>query len=118
MTRSNGNNILIFVGELLPSQTKELFGETPDSTVSDRIKRELISSWGVTNRTSADEVFSELVSSAEVTGSVWDYSRAMSDLGFYYLAGYYSLDEALDKALELAIIIQNSFASWDDCNHH
>lgn len=117
LTRSNGNNILIFGGGLLPSQMKELFGETPDSTVSDRIKRDLVSSWGVADRTSADEAFSELVSSAEVTGSAWDYSRAMSNLGFYYLAGYYSLDEALDKSLELAIKIQNSFASWDDYNH-
>ncbi|MDE7131580.1 MAG: DUF1266 domain-containing protein [Lachnospiraceae bacterium] len=43
----------------------------------------------------------------------WDYSRAMSLLGYYYLAGYYTEEEALDKSLETAEIIQNTFDSWD-----
>lgn len=43
----------------------------------------------------------------------WDYSRAMSLLGYYYLAGYYTEEEALDQSLETAIVIQNTFASWD-----
>ncbi len=44
----------------------------------------------------------------------WDYSRAMSLLGFYYLAGYYTEQEALDKSLEVAGEIQGTFGSWDD----
>lgn len=44
----------------------------------------------------------------------WDYSRAMSLLGYYYLAGYYTEEEALDQSLETAIVIQNTFDSWDD----
>ncbi len=43
----------------------------------------------------------------------WDYSRAMSLLGYYYLAGYYTEEEALDKSLETAAVIQNIFDSWD-----
>lgn len=43
----------------------------------------------------------------------WDYSRAMSLLGYYYLAGYYTEEEALDRSLETAEVIQNSFDSWD-----
>lgn len=43
----------------------------------------------------------------------WDYSRAMSLLGYYYLAGYYTEEEALDKSLETAEVIQNTFDSWD-----
>lgn len=44
----------------------------------------------------------------------WDYSRAMSLLGFYYLAGYYTETEALDKSLEVAATIQSSYTSWDE----
>ncbi len=43
----------------------------------------------------------------------WDYSRAMSLLGNYYLAGYYTETEALDKSLEVAKLIQETFDSWD-----
>lgn len=43
----------------------------------------------------------------------WDYSRAMSLLGYYYLAGYYTEVEALDASLALAKTIQGTFDSWD-----
>ena len=44
----------------------------------------------------------------------WDYSRAMSLLGYYYLAGYYTEEEALDQSMETAVVIQSTFDSWDD----
>lgn len=44
----------------------------------------------------------------------WDYCRAMNLLSFYYLAGYYTETEALDKSLEIAQTIQPLFTSWDD----
>ncbi len=43
----------------------------------------------------------------------WDYSRAMSLLGYYYIAGYYTEEEALDRSLEAAKVIQGTFDSWD-----
>lgn len=43
----------------------------------------------------------------------WDYSRAMWLLGYYYLAGYYTEEEALDQSLTLAKTIQTTFDSWD-----
>ena len=46
--------------------------------------------------------------------AAWDYSRAMSLLGNYYLAGLYTETEALDKSLEVARVIQEAFDSWDD----
>ncbi|MCI8615814.1 MAG: DUF1266 domain-containing protein [Lachnospiraceae bacterium] len=46
--------------------------------------------------------------------AAWDYSRAMSLLGNYYLAGFYTETEALDKSLEVARVIQEAFDSWDD----
>lgn len=44
----------------------------------------------------------------------WDYCRAMNLVSFYYLAGYYTEQEALDKSLEIAQTIQPLFESWDD----
>ena len=44
----------------------------------------------------------------------WDLCRAMSLLGWYYIAGYYTESEALDKALEVGQVIQRRFSSWDE----
>lgn len=44
----------------------------------------------------------------------WDYSRAMSLIGWGYLAGFYTYEEAMDKSLETAQKIQKIFDSWDD----
>ena len=44
----------------------------------------------------------------------WDYCRAMNLLSYYYAAGYYTEEEALDKSLEIAKIIQTKYDSWDD----
>ena len=45
--------------------------------------------------------------------AAWDYSRMMTILADAYLAGYYSKEEALEKSLEVAKEIQNSYDSWD-----
>lgn len=44
----------------------------------------------------------------------WDYCRAMNLMSFYYMAGYYTKEEALDKSLEIAETFQPLFASWDE----
>ncbi len=44
----------------------------------------------------------------------WDYCRALSLLGLYYVGGYYTDTEALDKSLEIAKIMQEKFESWDE----
>lgn len=44
----------------------------------------------------------------------WDYCRALSLLSFYYMAGYYTKEEALDKSLEIAETVQPLFSSWDE----
>ena len=41
-------------------------------------------------------------------------TAAPSNLGFYYLADYYTEEEALDQALETAKKIQETFSSWDE----
>lgn len=44
----------------------------------------------------------------------WDYCRAISLAGFYYHAGYYTEQEALDKCLEVAQMLQPLYTSWDE----
>ena len=44
----------------------------------------------------------------------WDYCRAMNLMSIYYLAGYYTEQEALDTSLEIARTMQPLFESWDD----
>lgn len=50
----------------------------------------------------------------ENTIDAWDYCRAISLTAFYYHAGYYTEQEALDKSLEIAQILQPMYASWDE----
>lgn len=44
----------------------------------------------------------------------WDYSRAVYLPSMYYLAGYYTEEEAKQKSLEISKQIQQQFTSWDD----
>lgn len=44
----------------------------------------------------------------------WDYCRALNLLSFYYLAGYYTEQEALDGSLEIAKTLQSMYGSWDE----
>ncbi|MCC8122628.1 MAG: DUF1266 domain-containing protein [Oscillospiraceae bacterium] len=44
----------------------------------------------------------------------WDYCRAVSLAGWYYIAGYYTEEESIEKSLEIAKIIQERFSSWDE----
>lgn len=44
----------------------------------------------------------------------WDYSRAMSLLSSGYICAYLTKEEALDKSLEVAKVIQKRFNSWDE----
>ena len=44
----------------------------------------------------------------------WDYCRGLNLLSFYYLAGFYTEEEALDRSLEIAGEVQPLFDSWDD----
>ena len=113
LTKSNGQNIRA-VGGFLPAEGVE--GNPPDSAAFDEerkqdIRNMLVTSWGVYDRASADAVLEALIQSGNETGSAWDYSRAMSNLGFYYWADYYTIGETLDKSLEVAKIIQTRYQS-------
>lgn len=103
-----------------------LFGGVPANDSSKLIVQNMLDEWwDVTDRASADETMDWLLQEGQRTSFAeelecdeddvagWDYCRAMSLLGYYYLAGYYTEEEALDKSLEVAKIIQNTFDSWD-----
>lgn len=44
----------------------------------------------------------------------WDLSRAMQLAAWYYLAGYYTYEEAMDTSLNIAQQLQGLYSSWDD----
>lgn len=112
MTKSNGENIRMFGGRVKLGKIKDSYREADDYDRA-RMREGLVTSWGVTDRATADAALSALIADGNATGSAWDYSRAMSNLGFYYRAEYYTEAEALDKSLELAKVIQTRFSSWD-----
>jgi len=112
LTKSNTGNIRAVGGATKVTGFYDDGAQT-DQWYSDKIREGLARSWNVTDKASADQVLEGLVASGNATGSAWDYSRAMSNLGNYYIAGYYTIEETLDKSLEIAKIIQTKFNSWD-----
>lgn len=44
----------------------------------------------------------------------WDYCRALNLLSYYYVAGFYTKEEALDQSLEIAKEFQGMYGSWDE----
>ena len=50
----------------------------------------------------------------ENTMDAWDYCRALSLAAWYYHAGYYTEQEALDKSMEIAQMMQPLYGSWDE----
>lgn len=114
LTKYNGRNIRAYGGTLMLAGKEGENGASSDASTVKETRLMLDSSWGVTDKKSAEDVLNRLTESAKATGSAWDYSRAMSNLGFYYLAGYYSITESLDQSLEVAKEIQASFHSWDE----
>ena len=149
-------------------QDYNLFGGAEPGTVMEmQYQAMLDSSWGVTDRASADETLDWILTEGHrddimITGELlsmmveecgeeglvdflmqeydesqeeadfdaatyqmykeygetaidgWDYCRALSLLSFYYMAGYYTKEEALDKSLEIAQTVQPLFGSWDE----
>ncbi|MCB7063481.1 DUF1266 domain-containing protein [Enterocloster citroniae] len=114
LTKSNSCNIRAYGGTLMLSGVEGEDGASSDAYTKEQNRKMLSSSWGVTDRASADAVLERLLESGGATGSAWDYSRAMSNLGFYYLAGYYTMDEAMNRSLEVAKTIQSTYHSWDE----
>lgn len=152
----------------LNGQDYNVFGGSEPSMIMEAQYQSMLdSSWGVTDRTSADETLDWILTEGHrddfmITGELlsqiveecgeeelvnfliqefeetpeeaqldaatynmykeygetaidgWDYSRALSLMSFYYMAGYYTKEEALDKSLEIAKTLQPLYSSWDE----
>lgn len=134
LTASNSWDTSLFGGTWKSSYTRKM--------IADGLK----SSWGVTDRASADETMNWLLTTGHRTSwkrsvaylnpnggdqfsldmiaayerkgddgiSAWDYGRALQLAAWYYLADYYTYEEALDQSLEIAKQMQPRFSSWED----
>ncbi|MCI8270450.1 MAG: DUF1266 domain-containing protein [Lachnospiraceae bacterium] len=96
------------------AQTLESFGVTAETSTDDIVSM-LISDYGLEEEDAqsyakAYGMYAEFGPDA-ISG--WDYCRAMNLLGYYFTAGYYTEQEALDKSLEVAQTMQPLFESWD-----
>lgn len=60
------------------------------------------------------EVSKAFKANGEHAIDAWDYCRALQLLGWYYVAGYYTEQETLDKSLEVATTLQQLYGSWDE----
>lgn len=72
--------------------------------------------WHISDLDSAMSVYKKLVESGKKNKSAWDLSRAMSNLYFYYLAGYIDFKTAMDLSYDVATAIQSTFVSWEEYN--
>lgn len=59
------------------------------------------------------DFYSAYAEHGEAAIAAWDYSRAMTLFGWYYIAGYYTEEEAMKRALALAGTMQRTYDSWD-----
>ena len=113
--RSEGGNIRAFGGFLLAGDAngKSKADKLNDANTVKQVKAILANDWGVTSKASADKCLATLVQKGSKESSAWYYGSAIMGLGFFHLAGYYDIDESLDKSLDVARAIQASFKSWD-----
>lgn len=93
----------------------ESAGVTAD-TPTDELISLLTSDYGLDEEEAQSyaDAFAVYAARGENAIAGWDYCRAMNLLGYYYIAGYYTEQEALDKSLEIAQTMQPLFESWDD----
>lgn len=82
-------------------------------------KSSLKQEWGIQKKKDVSDTILWLIGSGEreelgEDTAAWDYSRAMSVSSWAYLAGYYTMQEALDMQLAIARIIQENFSSWEE----
>lgn len=84
--------------------------------LSDNELKTALASYGFTEDEAACyvEVSKAYKENGEHAIDAWDYCRALQLLGWYYVAGYYTEQETLDKSLEIATTLQQQFGSWDE----
>lgn len=95
--------------------------ETSDEEV-DGVKRMLKEGWGIKNRKTLIEKVQWLLDGGHREKyakegleniSFWDYSRAISLLGWGYAVGYITIDEYLFQSVPIGWMIQKDYDSWE-----
>lgn len=78
------------------------------------MKRMLSNDWFVDNKKELIAVKRTLQADGITNKDAWDLCRAMQLLACGYIANFYERDELNAHSLDLAIIIQNIFTSWEE----
>lgn len=96
-----------------------LLGTYNDNELSSFTRDELVDALTDESYTDLDRVyFLGIYDAVEKYGDnaikAWDLSRAMQLSSWYYLAGYYTYEEAMDASLDIAQELQKTYTSWDD----
>ena len=88
----------------------------------DAVKRMLKGSWGIKNRKTLAEKVQWLLDGGHREKyskegleniSFWDYSRAISILGWGYAVGYITIDEYLYQSIPIGWMIQKDYENWE-----
>ncbi|WOO38129.1 DUF1266 domain-containing protein [Anaerocolumna sp. AGMB13020] len=97
----------------------ELLEEYKENSLSEYTREELIEVLSVSSYTDNDRayylgLYDAVANYSDNAILAWDLSRAMQLSAWYYLAGYYTYEEAMDKSLAIAKSLQKAYGSWDE----
>lgn len=98
---------------------KELLEEYKKNSLSSMSRNELKTSLSDSSYTDIDRAyFLGMYDAVDTYGKkailAWDLCRGMQLSAWYYIAGYYTYDEAMESSLKIAKRLQKSYKSWDD----
>lgn len=96
-----------------------LLEEYKESSLSEYTREELIEVLSDSSYTDNDRayylgLYDAVANYGDNAILAWDLSRAMQLSAWYYLADYYTYEEAMDKSLAIAKRLQEAYGSWDE----
>ena len=89
---------------------RELSAATPEQLAA--IKKQVAGNPSVSNKVDIVLKYKDVFERKSI--AAWDYDRYVSLCGWGYIAGYLSEEEAWQKIMPAARVLQKSFASWED----
>jgi len=96
-----------------------LLEEYKENSLSDYTREELVEVLSDSSYTDSDRayylrLYDAVANYGDNAILAWDLSRAMQLSAWYYLADYYTYEEAMDKSLAIAKKLQETYDSWDE----
>ena len=88
----------------------DLSAAPPDQLA--RIRQQVANNPSVSNKVEIVLKYKDQFGKKSITA--WDYSRYISLCGWGYIAGYLTEDEAWERIMPAARLLQKTFASWED----